>query len=478
MAFCETGGRAILAGICQEKIQTMPRLLIVDDEAGIRRTLKDLMTMQGYEVDEAENGADGLEKIAGGTYDLVLSDIQMPKLDGMGMLKAAKEKNPDLPFIMLTAHATIELAVEAIKMGAYDFVPKPPNLQHFLVTVRNALDTKELKKEHGRMKARLEKIDANIPPLLGESKAMLRIKKLLEKAAPSEARVLVTGEAGSGKELIAQWVHQLSERKDGPFVAVNCAAIPSELIESELFGHEKGSFTGAHKQHVGSFEQADGGTLFLDEVGDMSTTAQAKVLRVLQESRVRRVGADRDVSVDVRVVSATNKDLERAIENGEFRDDLFHRLAVIQIESPPLRERTEDIAILAEFFCEKLSKRNARPEKHFSKPSLALLSTYPWRGNVRELHNAVERLIVLSDTDEITEEDVDMFTNPGSAPQDSISYLVGKNETISDFRDAAEAAFLKKKLIEFDGNISKMSESIELQRSNIYAKLKKFGIKD
>ncbi len=433
--------------------------------------------MQGYEVDQAGNGVEGLKKIQSGSYDLVLSDIQMPKMDGMELLRTAREKVPELPFIMLTAHATIERAVEAIKIGAYDFVPKPPNLQHFLVSVRNALATKELKQEHTRMKARLDKIDTNVPPLLGESKAMLRIKNLLERAAPSEARVMVTGEAGSGKELVAQWVHHLSDRKDGPFVAVNCAAIPGELIESELFGHEKGSFTGAHKQHIGSFEQADGGTLFLDEVGDMSLTAQAKVLRVLQESQVRRVGGDRSIPVNVRVVCATNKDLEAAIESGEFRDDLFHRLAVIRIESPALRERAEDIPQLAEFFCVKLSKRNARPEKHFSKKALALLSTYPWRGNVRELHNAVERLIVLSEEDEITEEEVDLFTNPGSAPQDSISYLIDKNEMIADFRDAAEAVFLKRKLIEFDGNISRMSESIDLQRSNIYAKLKKLDIK-
>jgi len=456
----------------------MARLLIVDDEAGIRRTLKDLMQMQGHDVEEAGNGAEGLEKLAEGSYDLVLSDIQMPVKDGMGLLKEAKALYPELPFIMLTAHATIERAVEAIKEGAYDFVPKPPNLQHFLVTVRNALDTKQLKKEHTRMKARLSKIDSDVTPLLGESKAMQRIKKLLERAAPSEARVMVTGEAGSGKELIAQWVHHLSDRKEAPFVAVNCAAIPSELIESELFGHEKGSFTGAHKQHIGSFEQADGGTLFLDEVGDMDYPAQAKVLRALQESRIRRVGGDKDIPVDVRVVCATNKDLEKAIAEGTFRDDLFHRLAVIQIESPPLRERADDIPLLAEFFCDKLSKRNARPEKHFTKEALGLLSSYPWRGNVRELHNAVERLIVLSECDAITEEDVDLFTNPGSAPRDSIVYLVDRHPTIAQFRDAAEEAFLRRKLMEFDGNISRMSDAIDLQRSNIYAKLKKFGIKE
>jgi len=456
----------------------MARILIVDDEAGIRRTLKDLMSMQGHEIEEASNGAEGLEKLAAESFDLVLSDIQMPVMDGMGLLKESKERYPELPFLMLTAHATIKLAVEAIKEGAYDFVSKPPNLQHFLVTVRNALDTKQLKKEHTRMKARLERIDANITPLIGESKAMQRIKKLLERAAPSEARVMVTGEAGSGKELVAQWVHHLSNRKSGPFVAVNCAAIPSELIESELFGHEKGSFSGAHKQHIGSFEQADGGTLFLDEVGDMSYSAQAKVLRVLQESLVRRVGGEKDIRVDVRVVCATNKDLEKAIQEGVFRDDLFHRLAVIRIESPPLRDRARDIPQLAEYFCDKLSKRNARPEKHFTKEALALLSTYPWRGNVRELHNAVERLIVLSEENAITEEEVDLFTNPGSAPEDSIAYLVDQHPTIAEYRDAAEEAFLRRKLLEFDGNISRMSESIDLQRSNIYAKLKKFKIKD
>ncbi|MEQ9105139.1 MAG: sigma-54 dependent transcriptional regulator [Rhodothermales bacterium] len=454
----------------------MPRLLIVDDEPGIRRTLMALLEKQDYDVEGAADGKEALAAIEAGSFDLVLSDMMMPNMNGMDLLKASKAKWPELPFVMLTANATIELAVEAIKEGAYDFVPKPPNLQRFLVTIRNALAAEKLQREHGRMKARLEKIDTDIPPLLGESAPMKRIKKLLEKAAPSEARVLVTGEAGSGKELIAQWVHHLSDRSGGPFVAVNCAAIPSDLIESELFGHEKGAFTGAHKQHIGSFEQADGGTLFLDEVGDMATSAQAKVLRVLQESRVRRVGGDKDIAINVRVVAATNKDLERAIQDGTFRDDLFHRLAVIRIESPPLRERAEDIDALAAFFCEKLGRRNGRPEKRFSDSALRLLRTYPWRGNVRELHNAVERLIVLSDADEITADDVELFANPGSAPQDSVAYLVGQYPKIADFRDAAEAVFLRRKLAEFEGNISRMSEEIDLQRSNIYAKLKKFDI--
>jgi len=454
----------------------MPRLLIVDDEPSIRRTLKELMTMQKYDVVEAENGAEGLRKIEAESFDLVLSDMMMPEMNGMELLKAAKSRWPDIPFVMLTANATIELAVEAIKEGAYDFVPKPPNLQRFLVTVRNALDAEKLQREHTRMKARLEKIDTSIPPLLGESPAMKRIKKLLHKAAPSEARVLVTGEAGSGKELIAQWIHHLSVRSSGPFVALNCAAIPAELIESELFGHEKGAFTGAHKQHIGSFEQADGGTLFLDEVGDMSPGAQAKVLRVLQESQVRRVGGDKAISIDVRVVAATNKNLEEAIETGEFRDDLFHRLAVIRVESPPLRERLEDIDLLATHFCEQLSVRNGMPGKYFSDEALHQLRTFPWRGNVRELHNAVERLIVLSDNDEISVDDVDLFANPGKAPQDSIAYLAEQHPRIADFRDAAEAAFLRRKLAAVDGNISRLSEEIDLQRSNIYAKLKKFGI--
>ncbi len=456
----------------------MARILIVDDEAGIRRTLKDLMQMQGYEITEAAHGAEGLERLAEGPFDLVLCDMQMPVMDGMAFLKQARKTYPELPFIMLTAHATIERAVEATKEGAYDFVAKPPNLQHFIVAVRNALQAKKLKREHTRMSARLSRIDGDVPPLLGESQAIQRVKKLLERASPSEARILVTGEAGSGKELIAQWVHRLSDRSEAPFVAVNCAAIPSQLIESELFGHEKGSFTGAHKQHIGSFEQADGGTLFLDEVGDMSYTAQAKVLRALQESRIRRVGGSEDITVDVRVVCATNKDLQEAIQARTFRDDLFHRLAVITIESPPLRERPDDIPLLAEFFCDKLSKRNARTGKYFTKEALALLSSYPWRGNVRELHNAVERLIVLSEEDAITAEDVDLFTNPGSAPQDSVSHLMSQHSRIADFRDAAEALFLRHKMREYDGNISRMSEAIDLQRSNIYAKLKKYGIKD
>ena len=434
--------------------------------------------MQKYDVEEASDGAEGLAMIEASTYDLVLSDMMMPNMTGLELLKAAKSRWPDLPFVMLTANATIELAVECIKEGAYDFVPKPPNLQRFLVTVRNALEADKLQREHGRMKARLERLDTNIPPLLGESAAMARIKKLIGKAAPSEARVLVTGEAGSGKELIAQWVHHLSDRRDGPFVAVNCAAIPSELIESELFGHEKGSFTGAHKQHIGSFEQADGGTLFLDEVGDMAASAQAKVLRVLQESQVRRVGGDKAIPVNVRVVAATNKDLEAAIASGEFRDDLFHRLAVIRVESPPLRDRMEDIDVLATHFCEKLSVRNGMPGKRFTDEALQLMRTFPWRGNVRELHNAVERLIVLSDEDAITADDVELFANPGKAPQDSIAFLAEQHGTISAFRDAAEAAFLRRKLQEFDGNISRMSEAIDLQRSNIYAKLKKYGISD
>ena len=271
-------------------------------------------------------------------------------------------------------------------------------------------------------------------------------------------------------------MHSLSDRSDGPFVAVNCAAIPGELIESELFGHEKGAFTGANRQHIGTFEQADGGTLFLDEVGDMAVSAQAKVLRVLQENSIRRVGGERPIDVDVRVVAATNKDLEKAIEEGEFREDLFHRLSVIRITAPPLRERGEDIDRLAEFFCERLSMKSGRPEKRFTDEALARLRQYPWRGNVRELHNTVERLVVLSTEEEITVDDLEMFSSPGSAPEDSVSHLIQENPKIADFRDAAEAVFLRRKLDEFDGNISRMSESIDLQRSNIYAKLKKFDI--
>jgi len=454
----------------------MPRVLVVDDEGAIRRTLKDLLEMQDYDVEEAENGEVGLEKVRNDRFDLVMSDMMMPKMDGMGLLRAGRKHDPELPFIMLTAHATIEKAVAAIREGAYDFIPKPPNTQRLLVTVRNALESDRLHRDNRRMKARLERQDTKIPPLLGESPPMERIKELLRRAAPSEARVLITGEPGTGKELIAHWVHSLSDRSEGPFVAVNCAAIPAELIESELFGHEKGAFTGASRQHIGTFEQADGGTLFLDEVGDMAVSAQAKVLRVLQENMIRRVGGERTIDVDVRVVAATNRNLEAAIDDGDFREDLYHRLSVIRITAPPLRERGEDIDRLAEFFCERLSMRNGRPEKHFSDDALARLRQYPWRGNVRELHNTVERLVVLSMDEEITLDDLEMFSSPGSAPEDSISHLIQEKPKIAEFRDAAEAVFLRRKLDEFGGNISRMSESIELQRSNIYAKLKKFDI--
>jgi DNA-binding NtrC family response regulator len=454
----------------------MTKILIVDDDIRVRRMLKDVMEMQGYEVSEADDGASGLTVLMETAFDLVLSDIMMPVKDGLQMLGEAREAGIETPVIMLTAHASVERAIEAIRLGAQDFVEKPPSMQRLLVTVRNVLERGRLTKDNRRMRTTLQKMSADIPPFLGESKPMAAIRRILDRAAPSDARVLITGEPGTGKELVARWVHHLSKRCEAAFVAVNCAAIPPDLIESELFGHEKGSFTGAIKQHIGTFEQADGGTLFLDEIGDMAPAAQAKVLRVLQENKIKRVGGDRQIAVDVRVVAATNRDLNEATATGVFREDLFHRLSVIQIELPPLRDRADDISLIAAHFCSTISTRNGGQEKKFSPAALARLKTFAWRGNVRELHNAVERLIVLGEGQEITEEEVELFIRPGSAPEDSITGLVDEYSRIADFREAAEAAFLSRKLDAFGWNISKTSAAIELQRSNLYAKIRKYRI--
>ncbi len=454
----------------------MTKILIVDDDIRVRRMLKDIMELQEYTVTEAEDGAEGLKAMTETAFDLVLSDIMMPGKDGLEMLGEARVAGIDTPVIMLTAHATIERAIEAVRLGAQDFVEKPPSMQRLLVTVKNVLEQGRLRKDNRRMRTSLRKIRSDIPPILGESRPMVAIKKILERAAPSDARILITGEAGTGKELIARWAHELSSRNEAPFVAVNCAAIPPELIESELFGHEKGSFTGAIKQHIGTFEQADGGTLFLDEIGDMALSAQAKVLRVLQENQIKRVGGDRLIAVDVRIVAATNRDLDEATSGGGFREDLFHRLSVIQIELPPLRERKDDIPLIANHFCRSISTRNGTEEKSFSDQAIHRLKSFPWRGNVRELHNAVERLIVLGEGSEITAGEVDLFIKTGSASEDSISGMVDRHDTISAFRDAAESTFLLQKLEAFDWNISKTATSIDLQRSNLYAKMKKYGI--
>ena len=385
---------------------TMAKILIIDDERFIRASLREILEYEKYEVIEAQDGAEGLQKIKDEEVDIVLCDVKMPILDGMDVLDQAKQLDRSPLFIMISAHGTIETAVEATKKGAFDFISKPPDLNRLLLTVRNALDKKQLVTETKVLKKKLsKKFD-----MVGESPALLAVKDTIEKVAPTDARVLITGQNGTGKELVAHWIHEKSKRLEQPYVAVNCAAIPSELIESELFGHEKGSFTSAHKQRTGKFEQAHGGTLFLDEIGDMSLSAQSKVLRALQENLINRVGSDKDIKVDVRVLAATNKDLKKEIEAGRFREDLYHRLSVILIHVPPLKDRKEDIPLLLDKFLEDIAQENGSAKKKISKEALARLQELPWTGNIRELRNVVERLVILGETT-ISLEDVKKYAD-------------------------------------------------------------------
>ena len=385
----------------------MPKILIIEDEASIRAVLKDILLDQKelkLEVDEAKDGAEGLALLESGSYDLAFCDIKMPKLDGMDVLQKAKEKNIPTPFIMISAHGTTEMAVDAIKMGAYDFLQKPPDLNRLLITVRHAFDRNSLVKETKTLR---KKVSRKFE-MVGQSPALEKVKEMIDKVAPTEARVLITGPNGSGKELVARSIHEKSHREEGPFVEVNCAAIPSELIESELFGHEKGSFTSAIKQRIGKFEQAEGGTLFLDEVGDMSLSAQAKVLRALQENKISRVGGDKDIAVNVRVVAATNKDLKKEIAEHRFREDLYHRLGVILIAVPALAERKEDIKLLVEKFLKDISEEHGSRKKEIDPKAIKLFEGKPWTGNIRELRNVTERLVIMSG-DTIQKEDVEKY---------------------------------------------------------------------
>ncbi|MEC3965090.1 sigma-54 dependent transcriptional regulator [Flagellimonas halotolerans] len=386
----------------------MSKILIIEDESAIRRVLVKILAEEndGYNVAEAEDGLAGIEVIKKEDFDLVLCDIKMPKMDGVEVLEAAKKIKPEIPFIMISGHGDLDTAVNTMRLGAYDYISKPPDLNRLLTTVRNALDRKELAVENKVLK---KKISKNYE-MIGESKEINAIKDMIEKVAPTDARVLITGSNGTGKELVAHWVHQKSPRSSSPFVEVNCAAIPSELIESELFGHVKGAFTSAVKDRAGKFEAANKGTIFLDEIGDMSLSAQAKVLRALQENKISRVGSDKDIKVDVRVLAATNKDLKKEIEAGKFREDLYHRLAVILIKVPALNERRDDIPLLIEHFGKKIASEQGTGQKSFSKKAIELLKSYDWTGNVRELRNVVERLIILGGK-EVSEEDVKLFAS-------------------------------------------------------------------
>ncbi len=386
----------------------MSRILIIEDEAAIRRVLGKIISEENdaYKVEEAEDGLSGMEKIKDNDYDLVLCDIKMPKMDGVEVLERAKKLKPEIPFVMISGHGDLETAVNTMRLGAFDYISKPPDLNRLLNTVRNALDRKVLVVENKRLK---KKVSKNYQ-MIGESKAITHIKDMIEKVAATDARVLITGPNGTGKELVAHWLHEKSERSKSPLIEVNCAAIPSELIESELFGHVKGSFTGANKDRAGKFEAANGGTIFLDEIGDMSLSAQAKVLRALQENKIQRVGSDKDIKVNVRVVAATNKNLKEEISEGRFREDLYHRLAVILIKVPALNDRREDIPLLVDFFSDKIAKEQGTSVKNFSEKAIELLQTYDWTGNIRELRNVVERLIILGGN-EVSEDDVKLFAS-------------------------------------------------------------------
>ena len=397
-----------------KKAKKMAKLLIIDDERGIRNTLREILADEGYEVDVAENGKQGLEMAQSKAYDLIFSDIKMPEMDGMEVLEklSAFRNQPsdsfestDCPVVMITGHGDVETAVQALKMGAYDFLVKPLDLNRILITTKNALESKNLRQETKQLR---KKVAAKGATMVGESAAIQRVREIIDKVAPTEARVLITGPNGTGKEVVAHLIHENSARANGPMVEVNCAAIPSELIESELFGHIKGSFTGAVKDRAGKFEQADGGTLFLDEIGDMSLAAQTKVLRALQESEITRVGSDKAIKVNVRVLAATNKDLQKEIEAGNFREDLFHRLNVIPIAVPALNDRTEDIPLLVSYFAKQICGEQGIAVKEFEPAAIKALQQKQWTGNIRQLRNVVERLIILAGP-KITKEDVEAY---------------------------------------------------------------------
>jgi DNA-binding NtrC family response regulator len=449
----------------------MPSILVIDDEAAIRETLKEILEYEKYEVTLAEDGSKGLQLLQKNTFDVILSDVKMPGIDGMDLLDRVQALAPDVPMVMISGHGSVEMAIEATKKGAYDFITKPPDLNRLLITLRNAVDRNNLVSETKVLKRKA----AKTYDIIGETPAILKIKETIEKVAPTEARVLITGENGTGKELVARWIHEKSPRANMPLVEVNCASIPTELIESELFGHEKGSFTSAIKQRIGKFEQAHGGTLFLDEIGDMSMAAQAKVLRAIQEGRITRVGGDREIKVDVRIVAATNKNLLEEIEKGNFRMDLYHRLSVILIHVPTLNERTDDIPTIATNFLENICQENSIPVKKFTPDAMEALKEVNWTGNIRELHNVVERLVILCGP-EITGDDVFIYSNPAQRGSDPFG-VVDNYSTLQDFRDWAEKIFIERKLIHNAWNVAKTAQEIDIQRSHLYNKIEKYNLK-
>jgi len=447
----------------------MNTILIIDDEKEICESMKMILEYEGYSVDYSTSAIKGLNLAEEKQISCLLLDIQMPEMSGFEVLKKVKEVNPSLSVIIISAHGSVENAIKATRLGAFDFIEKPIDRDKLLISVRNAVEQVKLLTENIEIKKTLE-VDGEI---LGQSKGIKSILELIDKVAPLDTRVLITGENGTGKELVARAIHKKSQRKDKSFIEVNCAAIPNELIESELFGHEKGSFTGAFTQRIGKFELANKGTIFLDEVGDMSAQAQAKVLRAIEDGKIERVGGGKKIDVDVRIIAATNKELSEEIQKEKFREDLFHRLNVIPINVPPLRERKDDIPILANAFSKTITTRHKKPPVKFLEDAIKLLQEMNWSGNVRELKNIIERIIIIIDKREIARSDIEILLKPGQATMDDI---IDDSNSFQEFKEKAERAFILKQLNENSWNISKTAELLDIQRSHLYNKMKKYGI--
>lgn len=449
----------------------MPKILVVDDEKAIRRTLREILEYEKFQIEEAEDGEAALQMISNTPYDVVLMDIKMPKKDGLEVLQTIKDKEIDAPpIIIISGHGNLDTAVEAVKKGAFDYLPKPPDLNKMLITVRNAMDKGNLIQETKVLKKKLYKTKE----IVGESHPIIKIKDMIARVAPTDARVLITGDNGTGKELVAQMIHGMSLRSSAPMVEVNCAAIPSELIESELFGHEKGSFTGADKQKIGKFEQANGGTLFLDEVGDMSLSAQAKVLRALQENKISRVGSsDKEIKIDVRVIAATNKDLKKEIDKGKFREDLYHRLCVIHLQVPSLNQRKDDIPQIVHHFIEHICDEYGWENKVIETEALKLLQQRNWTGNIRELRNVIERLIILSGK-QITQQDVRDFCDISSLDMTTIQY--DRFQSLQQFNDYAEKLFIEYHLDKCEWDTAKAAQSLQISKQSLIDLMNQYGL--
>ncbi|MGA8265912.1 MAG: sigma-54 dependent transcriptional regulator [Ignavibacteriaceae bacterium] len=447
----------------------MSSVLIIDDEKEICESIQMILEYEDYEVSYSTSANECLTKLFGKDFSALLLDIQMPEMSGFEVIKKVKARYPNLSVVIISAHSSLENAIKATKLGAFDFIEKPIDREKLLISIRNAVEQTNLLNENTEIK----KILVGDGQILGKSKAIQNILEIIDKVGPLDTRVLITGDNGTGKELVARALHNKSSRKDKPFIEVNCAAIPNELIESELFGHEKGSFTGASQQRIGKFELANKGTIFLDEIGDMSLQAQAKVLRAIEDSKIERVGSGKKIEIDVRILSATNKELKTEIEKGNFREDLYHRLNVIPIHIPPLKDRTEDIPILAEHFAKDITAKHKKLPVKFDDEALKLLQIQQWSGNVRELRNMIERIIIIIDKRQISKKDIELLFSPAKS---NVGDIIADSNSFQEFKEKAEKAFILKQLKNNDWNISKTAEVLEIQRSHLYNKMKKYEI--